>query len=65
MNTTCEKCRALEYIDSGVRNGAILDLILHPPIYNCCCGHNIILDEHNYPCCGDGECKDQTTRRGK
>ena len=63
MNTSCSKCRALEYIDSGIRVGKIVSLKLHDPRYNCALGQRIILLEDEPHC--DGECKWKTTKRIK
>lgn len=64
MNTDCKGCRALEFIDDGIRRGSIMDIKLSEPRYNCALGQNIILIDKR-PCCKDGECKHKTIRRSK
>lgn len=60
MNTSCEKCRALELINDGVRKGHIVSFVMHEPRYNCACGERIVLIEGRPHC--NGECKNKTTR---
>jgi hypothetical protein len=59
--TSCEKCRALEFIDDGIRKGNLLSFKLHEPRYSCVLDNKIILVEGKpfY----DGVCKDKTTTR--
>ena len=61
MNTDCKNCRALEYIDDGIRRGNIIDFKLHESRYNCALGEKVILINGNPHC--NGECKNKTTRR--
>lgn len=63
MNTDCDKCRALEFVDNGIRKGNIINFKLHEPRYNCALGEKIILINEK-PCC-NGECKNRTTRSKK
>ena len=63
MNTDCEKCRALEFLDDGIRRGNIVSFKLHEPQYNCALGEKIILINGKPHC--NGECKNKTTRSKK
>lgn len=60
MNTSCEKCRALEFINDGIRRGHIVSFELHEPRYNCALGEKIVLIEGRPHC--DGDCKNKTTK---
>ena len=60
MNTSCEKCRALEFVNSGIRRGHIISFKLYEPRYNCALGEKIVLIEGRPHC--NGDCKNKTTR---